>query len=190
MTKNNIILVGFSYTGKSSVGVLVAQRLGWRFTDIDRRVEGIAGKEIADIFSGPGGEGQFRALERQALTLACSVGESVIATGGGAVVEPGNRLLMSGSGMIILLEAKPRTIYQRMLGDVVSEQRPLLEGDDPINKIMVLKDQRQPIYAQIADWTVHTDNLSIDDVADEVVRAWGRLDTVLTGMMNKLNMTY
>ncbi|MSQ15556.1 MAG: 3-dehydroquinate synthase [Dehalococcoidia bacterium] len=175
MIRNNIILVGFSYTGKSSVGALVAQRLGWRFTDIDRRVEGISGKTVPEIFAGPGGEDQFRALERQALALACAVGESVIAAGGGAVLEGGNRMVMSGSGIVVLLEAKTLTIYQRILNDTTMEKRPLLEGDDPLANIKRLKGMRQPIYSEVADWTVHTDNLTIDEIADEVVRAWGRL---------------
>lgn len=178
MNRNNIILIGFSYTGKSSVGKLVAQRLGWRFVDIDQRVEGIAGKRIPQIFA-RGGESQFRALERQALSLACSVGDSVIATGGGAVVEWGNRALMSGSGVVVLLEAKPQTIYQRLLHDSSADEdkdvRPLLTGHDPLGKIKELKEQRQSQYSAVADWTVHTDNLSVEEAADEVMRAWGRL---------------
>ncbi len=109
---------------------------------------------------------------------ACSRERTVVSTGGGAFVQPENRQLMLSRGLVVLLEASPETIYQRLQshdagaqGDVV---RPLLASPDPLERIRQLKRERQPVYA-LAHWTVHTDQLTPGQVAQEVVRAWGLL---------------
>ena len=168
----NIILIGFSFTGKSKVGQEVARRLGWRFMDSDDQIVALAGKDIPDIFA-QDGEEHFRKLERQVLEGVCQEKGFVIATGGGAVLDPGNRQLLAQSGVVICLEAKPQTIYERLLVDqgTSSVVRPLLAVADPLRRIESLKMFRQSYYA-MADWTVHTDNLAIDEVSDEVMHGW------------------
>ncbi len=169
----NVILIGFSATGKSRVGGEVARRLGWDFVDTDDEIVKLSGKTIPRIFA-EDGEEHFRALEHRVLKEACQREGVVIAAGGGAIVNPQNRELMLGSGVVICLEAKPETIYQRLLADTEYVPnpvvRPLLAGANPLERIRSLKEARQPFYA-ISDWTISTDNLTIDEVAGEVV--WG-----------------
>ena len=176
---SNIVITGFSGTGKSRVGKAVAQLLGWEFVDTDQEVVLGAGKPIARIFQEEG-EAAFRKLEREVVQAACDGQRRVIATGGGAIVDPANRELMDRAGLLVCLEALPDTIYQRLRHEQESSEeafvRPLLEGTDPLERIRLLKDQRQPAYAQ-AHWTVHTDRLSEGEVAEEVARAWRRMSS-------------
>ena len=170
----NIILTGFSYTGKTKVGQKVAWKLGWKFIDIDEEIVRSYGKPIAEIFARDGEE-RFRELETKALERVSQGSNLVIATGGGAVMSAANREMMMESGVVICLEAKPATIYRRLLKEAEDptnqEARPLLAGPEPLRRIEWLKGFRQPYYA-LADWTVHTDNLTVDEVADEVILGW------------------
>ena len=169
---SNIVLIGFSTTGKSQVAIGVAQLLGWDFVDTDSEIVKLAGKEIPQIFS-EDGEEYFRRLESQLVQQACSRENIVIASGGGAVLDPQNQEMMTSNGVVVLLEAKPETIYERLVHDREKSGgvRPLLEVADPLDRIRSLKASRLPYYA-IAEWTVHTDNLTIPEVCQEVVRGW------------------
>jgi len=170
----NIVITGFSGTGKSLVAKEVARRLNWSFIDTDAEIVKLAGKPIADIFQQEG-ESRFRELERQIIQKACQRKQTVIAIGGGAIVNPGNYELLAQSGFLFCLEAKPETIYQRLFQGTTygsePEVRPLLAEDNPLERISELKASRQRYYAN-SDWTVHTDRLSIDQVAEEVIRGW------------------
>jgi len=170
----NIILTGFSYTGKTKVGQKVAWKLGWKFIDIDEEIVRSYGKPIAEIFA-QDGEEQFRELESKVLERVCQESNTVIATGGGAVMSAANRGMMMESGVVICLEAKPATVYRRLLKDAEDstnhEPRPLLAGPEPLRRIEWLKGFRQPYYV-LADWTVHTDNLTVEEVADQVILGW------------------
>jgi len=148
----------------------VARSLGWEAIDTDDEVVRLAGKTIPDIF-GQDGEPHFRRLEREALVEACQKNRVVIATGGGAILDPNNRLLMRRSGVVICLEANPGTIYQRLPKDDQRPNavRPLLAMDDPMVRIVELKRSRQSHYA-MADWTVQTDHLTLPEVCQEVIR--------------------
>ena len=165
-------MIGFSTTGKSSVGQEVARQLGWEHVDTDDTIVKRAGSTIEQIFA-DFGEAYFRQLESQALAEACEAERAVISAGGGAVLDGHNRELMKGSGFVVCLEAAPRTIRQRLLEETSRSGplRPLLAVPDPLQRIEQLKEYRQPYYA-IADWTVHTDNLTPDEVAHEVIRGW------------------
>ena len=171
---DNIILIGFATTGKTQVGRLVADRLGWGFLDTDDEIVRKEGKPIPDIFNQEG-EAYFRRLERSILVTACQQEKNVIATGGGAVLDPQNRQLILRRGMVICLDAAPTTIYERLLQDTQNATspniRPLLAVADPLKRIMELKTQRQPYYA-IANLTVNTDDLPVESVADEVLKGW------------------
>lgn len=171
---SNIFLIGFSYSGKSQAGRRVAERLGWDFTDTDDEIVAQAKKPIPEIFS-QDGEERFRELERQALMRACPKKEMVVATGGGMILAAENRELMKKSGLVVCLQSEPETIYNRLLIDDKKGEtkvvRPLLSGPDPERRIAQLKEFRQPYYS-IADWTVHTDRLTLEEVAVEVIRGW------------------
>ena len=181
-TFRNIILVGFSYTGKTRVGREVARRLGWKYVDTDDEIVRLASKPIPEIFT-QDGEPKFRDMEREILRRFCRENSRVISTGGGIVADAANRDLMSESGLVICLEAKPETIHKRLLRDAEEnpgqEVRPLLTVPDPLARITELKASRQSFYA-LSDWTVHTDLLSIDRVAEEVVRIWKDFDSMRT----------
>jgi 3-dehydroquinate synthase len=170
----NIILTGFSYTGKTRVGQEVARRLGWKFIDIDEEIVRSSGKPVAEIFA-QDGEERFRKLESSVLERVCRGSNLVIATGGGVVMSAANRELMGESGVIICLEAKPATILQRLLKDAEDptnqEVRPLLASPEPLKRIEWLKEFRQPYYA-LSNWTVHTDNLTVEEVVEEVIHGW------------------
>ncbi len=171
----NIILTGFSYTGKTKVGQKVAWKLGWKFIDIDEEIVRSCGKPISEIFARDGEE-RFRELENKVLKHVCQASNTVIATGGGAVLSAVNREVMMDSGVIVCLEAKPATIYQRLLKDAENttnrEPRPLLAGSEPLKRIEWLKEFRQLYYDALADWTVHTDNLTVEEAADQVILGW------------------
>jgi shikimate kinase/3-dehydroquinate synthase len=171
---NNLIITGFSGSGKSLVAREVARGLNWDFLDTDDEIVKQTGKPIAEIFR-QDGETRFRELERETIRKACQQRQTVIAIGGGAIVDPQNYELLAKTGLIVCLEAKPETIYERLFREVASspeaEVRPLLANDNPLERIRQLKASRQPYYANV-DWTVHTDNLNISQVAEEVIRAW------------------
>ena len=171
---SNILLTGFSGTGKSRVGQAVARALGWRSVDTDDRIARDAGKPIAAIFQDDG-EPAFRERERALLREAADGQRQVVATGGGAFVDSDNAGLMLQSGVVVCLEARPETILQRLQSEAGGSSspavRPLLEGPDPLERIRALKAERQAAYAR-THWTVHTDGLSIEQVAREVVRGW------------------
>jgi len=170
----NLIITGFSGTGKSLVAKEIARRLNWDFIDTDDAIVKQTGKPIAEIFR-QDGEGRFRELERETIRKACQQRQIVIAIGGGAIVDQQNYELLAKSGLIVCLEAKPETVYERLSHEAAcspeTKVRPLLATENPLERIKQLKASRQPYYANV-DWTVHTDNLDIDQVAEEAIRAW------------------
>ncbi len=171
---SNLCITGFSGTGKSLVAKEVARRLSWGFFDTDDEIVKQTGKPIAEIFR-QDGEAKFRELEHEIVRNASRQRKTVLAIGGGAIVDTQNYELLAKSGLIVCLEAKPETIYERLFREATrspeTEVRPLLATDDPLERIRQLKASRQPYYAE-ADWTIHTDGLSISEVAEEVIRAW------------------
>ena len=171
---SNLVITGFSGTGKSLVAKAAARRLRWGFLDTDDEIIRQAGKPIAEVFRDEGEE-RFRELERETIKSACQRRQTVIAIGGGAIVDSRNHELLARTGLIICLEARPETIYERLFREAAcgsgTEVRPLLAGEKPLERIRELKASRQSHYAR-ADWTIHTDRLTIDEVAQEVVRAW------------------
>jgi shikimate kinase len=108
-----IALVGLSGAGKSSVGRLLAERLDWALLDVDALIETTAGRSIPQIFADEGEPG-FRDREAEALRLALSLGERVIATGGGAVLRPENRRLLRDEALVVWLDAPTEVLIARL----------------------------------------------------------------------------
>lgn len=161
-----ITLVGFSYTGKTTFGEDVAKHLGWKFIDVDRKIEAEAQKSIQEIFSEQNGESRFRILEKQTLKDVYSEKQVVVATGGGAILDPENRGGMAKHGAVICLESRTATIVKRLQNAPNNPSqpiRPLLTHPEPHKRIDELKGNRQRLYS-IADWTVHTDNLTPEEI--------------------------
>lgn len=165
----NIVLTGFMGTGKTTVGKKLARRLGWKFVDVDELIERSAKMSIARIFA-ERGEPVFRRLERLHILRVIHGRHQVIATGGGAVLDPKNRSRLRASGPVICLNAKPATILKRV--NAKSRTRPLLAGSkNPLARVKALLAQRVKAYGQ-ADLTIDTSQLSVNDVVE---RLWQKL---------------
>ena len=168
----NIILVGFMASGKTSVGRALAKRTGWTLVDADDVIVERAGKPIHRIFS-EDGETAFRELERQVIADLCAGERQVIASGGGAFVDPQNREVMLSGGRVFFLSASPAEILRRVREeDAGGPIRPLLAVEDPEARIAKLLAQRTPAYAQ-AHHTVDTDALTAEGVAAEIAGLCG-----------------
>src|SRR4030042_3356293 len=165
----NIALIGFSATGKSTVAKKVAEYLHWDYTDTDDEIVKVGGKTIPEIFK-QDGEDAFRQLECKVLEQTCHRKNVIFSTGGGIILNPENIKILQKTSVIICLEEKIETIYQRLLRDALYSSspvvRPLLAGEDSLKRITELKNYRK-LYYSIAAWTVHTDNLTIEEVSRE-----------------------
>lgn len=170
-----IFLVGYRCTGKSTVGRLLAARLGWAFADADDRVEAVAGKSIKELFATEG-EPAFRALEARALVDLSADAPRVIATGGGAVLRESNRALLTARGFVAWLTAAPETVLVRLRADATTDnRRPNLTAMSNEDEVRALIASREPLYRAVADFTVATDTLPPAGVADAVLAAWRAL---------------
>lgn len=163
---SNIVLTGFMGTGKSTIGLLIAHTLGWQFVDADAAIEEKVGLSIPEIFARVGEDG-FRRYEAAVCQSLAARQYHVIATGGGMLLDPANRALMTASGIVICLNATPEAIEER-LGNF--EGRPLAP-----NWRQLLK-QRMPTYAKIPH-QIDTTGRAPQDVAEEVIRLWRRSST-------------
>ena len=162
------VLIGFMGAGKSSVGRVVARRLGAEFVDLDARIESAAGRSVQEIFASQG-EGVFRDLEKEAIRQAVSVPGRVLAAGGGAFCDAGNRTLLKGNAPVVFLDASAETVVGRLSGDA---SRPLFPGGDRAAKVRELMARRRPSYEE-ADFAVSTDGLTVAQVAGRVVALVG-----------------
>jgi shikimate kinase len=160
----NIILTGFMGTGKSTVGLLVAKRLGWAFVDTDALIEKTSGKTIAQIFKEEG-EKKFRQYEQTCIINVLQKDNQVIAVGGGAIFNPENKAFMDIRATIICLRASLETIMSRIKGD---QDRPLLGDEVSIAKRLC---EREDTYASIA-WQVNTNDKNIEEIVREIEGEW------------------
>ena len=170
---DNVVLVGFMGCGKSTLGRLLAARLGWKFVDTDRLVEATAGRTIPEIF-GEFGESHFRALESEVVLGTCAGLRQVIATGGGAVLRDDNADAIRGAGMVVWLTARVDVVSARTSRRIGA--RPLLEtAEDPLVRIHRILGERAPIYRRLADRIVDTSDRPPKQMVSElerVVRSW------------------
>jgi len=165
----NLYLVGFMGTGKSTVGRAAAQRLGFAFLDSDHEIERLQGRSIPEIFAAEG-EPAFRAMERAFVAGGHPPARTVVACGGGLVVQPGLPALLAERGVTICLHASIATILER-----TGRQpgRPLLNVPDPEGRVRALLAEREPIYRSVGT-LVLTDARPLRDVVAHVVRIWQR----------------
>jgi shikimate kinase / 3-dehydroquinate synthase len=169
---DRIVLIGFSGTGKTSVARHLAGRLGWSAADSDAEIERHWGATIPAIFRDQG-ETAFRSSERTILTQLLNRDRVVIATGGGAAVDPGvwDRGMLGRKGTLVLaLDASPETIFARLQRQASDEgddvERPLLAGADPLARIRALKSARQSVYDK-AHLTISSDGVPVDELTEE-----------------------
>lgn len=165
----NLYLVGFMGTGKSTVGRAVAQKLGFELKDSDVEIERSQGRTISDIFA-QDGEPAFRAMERQFVEGGHPLERTVIACGGGLVVQPGMLDRLQAHGVVVCLHASIETILARTSRNRV---RPLLAVDDPEARVRTLFAQREPIYKRCGT-VILTDSRPLHEITAHVIRAWRR----------------
>lgn len=166
MSKSNIFLVGPMGAGKSTIGRVLASELDRQFRDTDRVIEDRTGADIPWIFDMEG-EAGFRERETAVLMDLCSESNLVIATGGGIVLKPENRQMMKDAGYVCYLTASTDQLVERTSRD---KKRPLLQVENPRQKIIDLLVLREPIYRESADFIINTDKRSPKMVAQEIIR--------------------
>ena len=168
---SNIFLIGFSGTGKSEIGPIISNILSYKFIDLDTEIVKYFNKSIDKVFS-EDSEEAFRKKESELLEYYGSSSKLVIATGGGAIINNDNYELMKSHGFIVCLEATPQTIFNRLISENAKyEIRPLLKNNVNIDFITNIKNKRLQYYAK-SDWTIHTDNLTPYQSADEVAKIY------------------
>ena len=168
--KRNIYLIGPMGTGKTAVGKQLGRLLGVPFIDSDAEIERVAGVDIPFIFEREG-EAGFRQRECEALAALCQREPIVLATGGGAILAPQNRKLLQETGTVVYLHTSLAQQLQRV---GKGRGRPLLRGVDLPRRLAELREAREPLYREIADITLATDNRRVGKVAELALKELGR----------------
>jgi shikimate kinase len=170
----NLILIGPMGAGKTSIGRRIAQRLELRFVDADAELEGQTGASVGTIFELEG-EAGFRARERALLAELCAGRDQVIATGGGAVLDPANRRALAAHGFVVYLRTGIERQLQRLARD---RARPLLRAPDRRQRLEALAAQRGPLYEEIADLQFDSDHVgvgsAVDALLEQLAQHWRR----------------
>ena len=164
--KRSIVLVGMMGAGKSSIGRRLAARLGIPFVDADAEIEAAAGMTIEDIFT-HFGEASFRSGEARVIARLLEAGPQVLATGGGAFINPESRASIRRNGISIWLRADFEVLYRRVKR---RNDRPLLKTNDPAETLRQLLAEREPVYAQ-ADASVHSRDVPHEVIVEEILAA-------------------
>jgi shikimate kinase len=176
-----LIITGFMATGKSSVGPLVAKRLGWEFADVDSAIVARAGKSVAQIFADHG-EAHFRGLEREAIAQLTSDRRQcpqchgpfpeVISTGGGVLVDEANCAALKRVGVILCLTARPEVIAARIERSKTKRPKLTEGGKSTLDRIKQLMGERADAYAR-ADVMLDTSDLTVAQLAERVLETFG-----------------
>jgi shikimate kinase len=162
----SIVLVGMMGAGKSSIGRRLAKKLDLPFVDADAEIELAAGMPITDIFDHHG-EAYFRSGEARVIARLLDQGRQVLATGGGAFMNPGTRALIAGKGISVWLRAEPDILLRRIKR---RSDRPLLRTTDPEATLKRLIEERYPVYTE-ADVTIHSRDVPHEIIVDEIIGA-------------------
>lgn len=165
--KDNIILTGFMGCGKTSVGIRLSYTLRRTLIDTDKWIEKKQGKTVSEIFASEGEEA-FRRMESECIReLIGTADGQVISTGGGLPVRKENRKLLKELGTVYYLKATPECVYERLKGDTT---RPLLQGENPREKIRELLEAREAFYQEGADVIIEVSAKSFEDIITEIVK--------------------
>ncbi len=169
--RGNLFLVGLPGSGKSTLGRVLARRLGMPFVDADTELERRLGVSIPTIFEIEG-EAAFRDREQASIAELVIRTGIVLATGGGAVIRPANRERLKANGTVVYLHAEPTTLRERTRK---SRHRPLLNTADPLARLIELYAQRDPLYREVADFVLESDRDHVTrfalNLADQQSRA-------------------
>ncbi len=167
--KRNIFLVGPMGAGKSTIGRHLADELHLEFCDSDHEIESKTGAEIAWIFDLDGDEG-FRKRELDTINELSDKQGIVLATGGGSIITPAVRNRLSARGIVVYLQT---TIDKQVARTQRDKRRPLLQNDDPETVLRNLAKERNPLYEEVADYVVDTDDQSARSVANQIIQKIG-----------------
>jgi len=171
MAADRIFLVGLMGAGKTTIGKQLAKTLNKQFVDSDREIENHTGASIPLIFELEGEEG-FRKREREMIDQLTQRHDTVLATGGGAVLNEDNRRWLGERGVVVYLHATVEQLLERTRMD---RNRPLLQTEDPEARLRELMEIRDPLYREVADIIVDTGSTSVRQVVQELIE---RLDTL------------
>jgi len=169
MKGQNIVLVGFMGCGKSTVAREVGIQLNYPHMDTDHLIVESVGQSIADVFS-QHGEDHFRDLETELLSQisAKECSKQIISTGGGLPVRENNREVLKKLGYVVWLKASVDTVMERT---GKSSHRPLLNSENPREKVETMLAERDPIYAEVADLVINTDDLEISETVHGIIES-------------------
>ncbi|MGO1468460.1 MAG: shikimate kinase [Tissierella sp.] len=162
--KNNIALVGFMATGKTTTGKELANSLGMKLIDIDKFIEEKMDMNIAEIFS-KYGQAHFRKIEKEAIEEITKLQDTIISCGGGVCLDPQNIVNIKEKCTVVLLEANPDIILDRTKSD---KNRPLLKSTS--KEIKELMEARRDSYHKSADIVIDTSGKSVSSVRDEIIK--------------------
>jgi len=174
LTKRNIFLIGPMGSGKTAVGRHLARLFHYTFHDSDADIEAKTGVDIAFIFEKEG-EAGFRIRERESIDRLTRLDSIVLATGGGAVIDPANRNALAERGAVVYLAT---SVNQQIERTRHGRHRPLLHDTDPEQRLQELMSRRAMLYAEIADLTITTDGRRVQLVAEEIHRELRRTQNV------------
>ena len=167
----NLVLIGYRCTGKTTVGEILAEKLGWPLVDTDTLIQERAGRSIRQIVA-EGGWPDFRRREREVVADVTAGDRQVISAGGGAVLDPDNARAMRVGGRVILLTAAAEVIWQRMKADPkTAAERPDLTEAGGIREIQDLLGQRRPTYRAACHYEIQTDRFPPEETAGRIL-AW------------------
>ena len=166
--RKNIVLIGFMGSGKSTVGVRLSYLLRQSMDDTDKIIERREGKSISDIFAEKG-EACFRTLETKLLKeLVQKSHHKILSLGGGTPVKEENRVLIRRLGTVVYLRIRPESVVERLQDDTL---RPLLQGEDRLEKVTALLEARKEAYESTADIIIDVDDLSADQCVEQIMKA-------------------
>ena len=160
-----IILVGLPGSGKSSVGKAIARRLNFAWADSDHDIERRLGCTIREYFDAEG-ESAFRDLEESTIDELTRGTDTVLSTGGGAVLRPVNRQRLHQRGTVIYLRSSPEALYRRLRHDI---KRPLLQVADPLKRLRALYAERDPLYRECAHFVIDTHGSSLSMLVNRIM---------------------
>jgi len=172
MRQKTIVLIGFMGSGKTSVGLRLSYKQRRPVEDTDKLIERREGVTVSEIFAGKG-EAYFREAETRLLEeLVERKRQGIFSVGGGTPLSPRNRELLKRLGTVVYLRVRPETVYERLKWD---DTRPLLQCDDPRERIRELLESRREAYESCADIIVDVDDLEIDEIQEIIMKEIDRM---------------